>query len=274
MKIDIFDTTKLVKLDFDETDEQLFSDPLGHCIQNYDILNELDTQEGYLNTMLGTSTGIMAFAAAFPPAALLILPGVIGLERAFEYKIIIQRLRSVTKTLLENFGDRGIQITLRVKTDKALIDLFVKMPDRRFFALMLRSNGEGSARWREEKQKFFLHKTGKKSQKWDAMTLTAKQLKSVLHLKDLKSPLVGNTVADRRRQVIKTIVLCNKTKIHPDNLSQYWADFGRIKANDHQALKIQDDGVFYVVEEKNLIDFLLMPEKLVISGKKGNNRTV
>lgn len=264
MDINIVDTTKLVKSDFDEADEQLLSDPLGHCIQNYDILNALDVQEGYLNKMLGISGAGMAFACSFPPAALLVLPSLIGLERAMEYKIIISRLRSVTKDLLENFGNNGIKITLRVKTDKALIDLFIKMPDKRFFALMLRSNGESSVRWREDKQKFFIHRRGKKAQKWDAMTQTAKQLKSVLHLKDLKSFLVGNTVADRRRQVIKVIVLCNKTTIYPDNLSEHWADFGRLHATDHKVLRVQDDGVFYVAEQKNLIDFLLLPEKLVV----------
>lgn len=245
-------------LDPIEIDQPLISNPLGDYIQNGDIITKLDTEETSLNLLLAISSSLTIAGAGFPPAALLTIAGAVGVERALEYKIIIQRLRSITAMLLDKFNDE-IEITLRVKINTSLIDLLIRMPDKRPFALLLRSNGDSAVRWREDKQQFFVYKVGKTASKWNAMTRTAENLKSTFYLKDLKSPLLGTSRTDRNRTIVKAVVLCNKTTIYRDHAPEYWVNFGRTQ--NRKVLKVYKDLLFYVVEQENLINFLLSPEK-------------
>jgi hypothetical protein len=242
-------------LDCQEIIKPLISYPDGDYIQNRNILTELEAEEKRLTVAYGISAFLTAASLFTPaPGAAFATHAVTGFT--LEYMVRVKRIYNVTKMLLERFEDEGITITLRVQTNLAIIDLFVKMPDRRSFALLLRSNENGAVKWREDKQKFFIYKVGKKPRKWDSMTRTIEQLKSTIYLKDLKSPLLGTSRADRNRPINKVVVLCSSTTIHPDHAPEFWSEFGRTRA-----LQIYKDGLTCIIERQNLTDFLLPPQK-------------
>ena len=242
-------------LDCQEIIKPLISYPDGDYIQNRNILTELEAEEKRLTVAYGISAFLTAASLFTPaPGAAFATHAVTGFT--LEYMVRVKRIYNVTKMLLERFEDEGITITLRVQTNLAIIDLFVKMPDRRSFALLLRSNENGAVKWREDKQKFFIYKVGKKPRKWDSMTRTIEQLKSTIYLKDLKSPLLGTSRADRNRPINKVVVLCSSTTIHPDHAPEFWSEFGRTRT-----LQIYKDGLTCIIERQNLTDFLLPPQK-------------
>jgi hypothetical protein len=179
-------------------------------------------------------------------------------EESAEYEVRMSRLISTIEMLLTYFGDDGIKATLRVKTNENdIIDFFVKMPDGRQFAIVLRSNGNAFLKWREDKRSFYVYKKGRKGMnKWDSMNSAIDKLKSTIDLKKQKSPLLGLTRSEQNRPINKVIVLCDGTKIATNNLPEYWTDFGLTKA-----LRIYKDSLTYVVEQDNLIDFLQLPVK-------------
>lgn len=243
-------------LDRQEIIKPLISYPDGDYIQNRNILTELEAEEKRLTLAYGIGSFLTAASLFSPtyPFTAFASHAVSGFT--LEYMVRVRRIYTVTKMLLECFEDEGITITLRVKTNLAIIDLFVKMPDRRSFALLLRSNGNGAVKWREDKQKFFIYKVGKKPRKWDSMTRTIEQLKSTIYLKDLKSPLLGTSRADRNRPINKVVVLCSSTTIHPDHAPEFWSEFGRTRA-----LQIYKDGLTCIIEQQKLTNFLLPPQK-------------
>jgi hypothetical protein len=243
-------------LNSQEIIKPLISYPEGDYIQNRNILIELEAEEKRLMLAYGIS-GFLTTASLFSPTyPFTTFAGGAVTGFTMEYIMRVRRIYAVTQMLLECFEDEGITITLRVQTNLAIIDLFIKMPDRRSFALLLRNNGDGAVKWREDKQKFFIYKVGKKPCKWDSMTRTIEQLKSTIYLKDLKSPLLGTSRADRNRPINKVVVLCGSTTIHPDHAPEFWSEFGRTRT-----LQIYKDGLTCIVEQQKLTNFLLPPEK-------------
>lgn len=247
---------KTNSLDDKQIIRPLISLPDGDYIQNRDILVELEAEENRLMVAYGISSFLATASLVLPIYPLGTLAGAAASGLSIEYFTRVRRIYSVTKMLLESFEKDGIVITLRVKTNIALIDLFVKMPDKRAFALLLRNHDTGKVKWRDDKQLFYIYKVGKKPRRWDSLTKTIEQLQSTIYLKNLKSSLLGTSSAERNRPINKVVVLCGNTTIHPDNAPEFWVEFGRAKA-----LKIYKDVVTYVVEQENLINFLLPPAK-------------
>lgn len=234
--------------------------------QNYDALERLEIERNAANGKY-ILDGV---AVELPPlmnSHLRIDRGPDG-DNDPEYKVRMDRLISIIKMLLDHFGDDGIKVTLRVKTQERfgegkeeekrnnIIDFFIKMPDGRSFALVLRSNGETFVKWREDKQSFYVQKKGRKGMnKWHSMDSAIENLRSTIELKHQKSPLLGTSRSDRNRPINKAIVLCGNTKIANTNSPDLWVDFGLAKA-----LRIYKDSLTYVVEQASLIEFLSLPE--------------
>lgn len=243
----------------DEVIKPLISDPNAEerWIQNYDILAELETEETKLKTTYGIADFLCVTPALLPIASISENPQLLDIGINAEYLTRVNRLYSTTKMLLDTFGDDGIKITLRVEVSNGVIDLFVRTNDKRNFGLLLRSNGTSSVRWREDKQEFFIYRTGKASKKWTSLSTDAQKLKSTMEFKQSKSLLLGTSRADRDRAIVKTIVLCGNTKLYPGHADDL-ANFGRTKA---LPLKIDGQNTVLLVEQQNLIDFVLLPEK-------------
>jgi hypothetical protein len=237
----------------------LISDPNSeNCwIQNYDILAQLETEEAKLKATYGLASFLGIAPTLLPTSSVSENPQLLSVGITAEYLTRVNRLYSTTKMLLDTFGDDGITITLRVEVSNGLIDLFVRTNDKRNFGLLLKSNGTSSVRWREDKQDFVIYRTGKSLKKWTSLSTDAQKLKSTMEFKQSKSPLLGTSRADRDRPIVKAIVLCGNTKLHSAHADALTV-FGRTKA---LPLKIDGQNTVLLVEQQNLIDFVLPPAK-------------
>jgi hypothetical protein len=228
-------------------------------LQNYEALEALKT-EFYRHIKAWISiAGVGVAAMLAPQVAVPYMIAFGGVMLTKEYTVRLARLIEVTKSLLEAYGDDGITVTPRVKTDSAILDLLVRMPDKRVFVLMLRTGSkESTIIWREDIKKFRMRKKGEKSQKrCSSLDKAIEELNTFVDLKRDKHPLIGITSAERKAPVMKVIVLSPQTRISESNPSEAIVSFG----NAARVLKIVTSSTTYVVESKDLVDFLASPKK-------------
>jgi hypothetical protein len=228
-------------------------------LQNYEALEALKT-EFYRHIQAWISiAGVGVAAMLAPQVAVPYMVAFGGVLLTKEYTVRLTRLIDVIKALLEAYGDDGIIITPRVKTDSATIDLFVRMPDKRVFVFMLRTGSkESTIIWREDIQQFRMRKKGQKSQKrCSSLDKAIEELNTFIDLKRDKHPLMGVTSAERKAPLMKAVVLSQQARISESNPSEALVSFG----NAARVLKIATSSTTYVVESKDLVDFLANPKK-------------
>jgi hypothetical protein len=166
------------------------------------------------------------------------------------------RLLSVVKMLVEQYFDSIQKIGLEMTTDSHLIDIFLKLKDKRSIAIMLRSNGKSKIKWRDDKKSFYVAKSGKSP--------AIQALKSTIVWKDRPSPFLGNGQKERKRPIIKVIVLCHGTRLNSNNAPELWDTFGQARV-----LRVYDETLVFVVEQDDLIKFL--SPTVAESCQTGNN---
>ena len=193
-------------------------------------------------------------AVGFTGMPIIALIGAIGTLISLELSVSVDRIVSVLELLLDEFKNEGITITPRVKTNSGVTDLFVRTADGRYFAFLLRSNGDSKVKWREDRQGFFVVKKGGTS-KWSEVYSLGERLNSAtLYLKEQKNPLLGSSNTERKKNIVKAIVLTSQTRIDPNNDPALLVDFGRTKA-----LRVKTEATFYLVDKASVADFLRKP---------------
>lgn len=245
--------------DFDENsgfDDSLLqtgkSNTENGYLQNEEALKYFKKKQSDWTSILAATAG--ASAVGFLGMPIVALVGAIGTLLSLELSISVDRIVSVMELLLEEFKDEGITITPRVKTNNGVTDLFVRTADGRYFAFLLRSNGDSKVKWREDRQGFFVVKKGGTS-KWSEVYSLGERLNSAtLYLKEQKNPLLGSSNTERKKNIVKAIVLTSKTRIDPNNDPALLVDFGRTKA-----LRVKTEATFYLVDKASVADFLRKP---------------
>ena len=223
-------------------------------LQNEVALEKYKKERRKLNDFAISITAA-ASAAFFVGVYVLAVPGVVASRGILEYSTPIDFIVKVMEILLEEFKAEGITITPRVKTAEGMIDLLIRTADRRYFALMLRSNGDSKVNWREDRQELFV--MNKRTAKWTGIySLGQKISKIMLHLKAEKNSLMGSSNTERNKITVKAIVLTSKTKIDPDNDPLVLVNFSSSKV-----LRVQADTVIHIVNQEDLVNFLNSPSK-------------
>ena len=93
-----------------------------------------------------------------------------GESKSFNFKQRIEYLYSVTKMLLDNYGE-SIKLSLRVTVEGKIIDLFVRVQSKRAFALMVRSYEDTFVSWHLDKKDFYVTtKRRKGTDKWNSLS--------------------------------------------------------------------------------------------------------
>lgn len=229
-------------------------------LQNYDALKYLKEKQTQWSNVLKVSGGVTAggLISSNPGLALV---GAVGGLIATELSTPVDRLVTVTEMLLTAFGKEGITVTPRVKTDLGIIDLLVKMPDRRTFAFTLRSKGDSWVKWREDRQNFFAvtrRRGGTRITKWSDLIKLGQNLNEMtLVLKKQKNPLLGVSNTERNKIVTKAIVLTSKTRVDPNNDPALFVNFGRAKV-----LRVHVESFIHILNLEDLANFLRDPEKV------------
>ena len=135
-----------------------------------------------------------------------------------------------------------------------MIDLIVRTADGRYFALLLRSNGESKVLWRADRQEFYTVRKVAKS-KWSGLELSGERLnRMMLFLKQERNPLVAINNIERKKGFTKVVMLTGKTRLDPNNDPALMVKFGRTTA-----LRMSDTSTYYLVDRANLGDFLRKP---------------
>lgn len=230
-------------------------------LQNYEALEQLQQERNQLINIAAIGGAIAAMPAlvAVPIiGSLIVIPGFGLTLLSAEYLSRVSRLSIAMELLLERFGNEGIKITPRIKTEEGIIDLFVKMPDKRSFAFMLRNNGISSVKWRVDKQAFYINRKGKTgTKKWDSVTEAIEKLDKLTRLlRKQKSPILGSSSNERSKPITKAIVLAGQTRIDPNNEASLFTEFGSAKV-----LRVHTDVITYVTQSEDLINFLLPADR-------------
>ena len=223
-------------------------------LQNYEAVNRLESESDLLAKVIIGGTvvsSLLGLFSAINPALSLGGIAISGILTQSDYLWRVRRLYLVAKSILDYFGDDNIVLTPRVRTDLATIDLLVRMPDKKMYALMIRSTDDSSVIWREDRQEFFAKKKGKNAKKADSLTKAIVDLQTISYLKKTKHPVVGKTSSERSAPLIKAIVLAPGARIFADDDSPLWVEFGQARV-----LKIQTNSITYVVEHDDLIKFI------------------
>ena len=191
--------------------------------------------------------------------------GAAAAMKALSIATSFDRLIVIVKLLLDAFKDE-ITIIPKVKTDAGKIELFVKTKDGRLFAFESRSSGTSQIKWREDRQDFFINsRTSKgkpRSKKWGELNSVSASLnQAVLALKRDKNEIMGKTNTEKKRPVIKAIILTGKTGVDPKNDATLFVDFGKLKKEDCKVLRVATDTVILLVNQEDLVDFLMPREK-------------
>lgn len=228
--------------------------------QNWDAVNRLGKESDILAKGVLTSftvSEILVILSLLNPAI-----GFVSWALTFaffkrEYIWRVRRLYIVAKSILDHYGNDNVVLTPRVKTDKATIDLLVRMPDKKMYALAIRSSKDtSSVIWREDRQEFFTIKKGKSANRATALTKVIESLQTISYLRKIKHPLMGITASERNAPLIKAIVLAPGARIMADKDSPLWTEFGGARV-----LKIQTTSITYIVECNDLINFLRPVQK-------------
>jgi hypothetical protein len=167
----------------------------------------------------------------------------------------VNRLTNTIELLLTSFGDNGLKLTIEVTTEFGVIDLFVKMADQRNFALMLRSNESNHILWDETRKQFYLRHIGIRGLKhWSTTTQILETFDQRTNwLQKVKSPIIGATAAQRKKPIIRAIVLTGATqldKLHHDPEAR--VNFGHTRV-----VKIDAGYTTYLLQSADLVKFLL-----------------
>ncbi|WP_373543512.1 hypothetical protein [Chamaesiphon sp.] len=251
-------------------------DPNASCLECLDrnLLSASDRERdrypinrSALNDLQVMQDEIIAVAdskAIFGYALIILLkPSIANSELAAAQKRLgeaitrINRLTDIIGLLLTNFGDSGLKLTIEVKTELGVIDLFVKMADLRNFALMLRSNGNNYIMWQKDRKQFYIRHTGIRGLKhWGTTTQILETFNLQTNwLQKVKSPIIGSTASQRKKPIIRAIVLTGETeldKLHHDPEAK--VDFGRTKV-----VKIDAGYTTYLLQSIDLVKFLMPP---------------
>jgi hypothetical protein len=245
--------------DFDENsgfDDSLLqtgkSNTENGYLQNEEALEYFKKKQSDWTSILKATAGTTAVGLLGIPIVALL--GSIATLISLQLSMTIDRIVSVMEILLSEFKNEGITITPKVKTNDGTIDLFVRTADGRYFAFLLRSNGESKIKWREDRQGLFAIKKGG-TREWSEGNSFGKRMdSSVLSLKEQKNPLLGSSNTERKKYTVKAIILTGATRIDPGNDPALLVDFGRTKA-----LRVQTEATFYVVDKISVADFLRKP---------------
>lgn len=241
----------------------LYQTEESEYLQNFEALKYLQTKRelwyklSYSATIATFVTAIVSFGFASGGAAAAL--------KALMIATSFDRLILIVELLLKTFGNE-ITITPKIKTNDGEIELFVKTSDGRLFAFESRSSGTSQIKWREDRQDFFINsRTSKgkpRSKKWAELVDVGTNLnRAVLALKGGKSEIMGITKTEQKRPVIKAIILAGNTEVDPSNDSELFVDFGKLNKKERKVLRVATDRVILLVNQQNLVDFLMPREK-------------
>ncbi|PSB33931.1 hypothetical protein [Stenomitos frigidus] len=154
--------------------------------------------------------------------------------------------------LLDAFERQEIIITPRLEVpDNGSLDLFVRFPNppKAVFTIGLRSNGESTIFFNEQKEGLCLRRKRGGFKTWQVDLFRRFALQE-FWLRKNRQDLFGQSSRDKNRPAVKLLVLTGKTKLgkHSEHL---YAMIG-----DQKVLSVRNRVSLFIMEEEQLIPFI------------------
>ncbi|HEY9645076.1 MAG TPA: hypothetical protein V6C88_01835 [Chroococcidiopsis sp.] len=198
----------------------------------------------------GAGTALLAgIAVANPLLALSALPplGLLGkqLQKASQIYLSMGRL-------LDAFEPQGVIITPQLAVpENGGLDLFIRFPHppKAVFTIGLRSNGESTLFFNEQKEALFVRRKHGGLKPWQVDLFRRFALQE-FWLRKNRPMLFGQSSRDKNRPAVKLLVLTGKTKLgnHSDHLYT--------TVGDQTVLSVRNRVSLFIMEEHQLIPFI------------------
>ncbi|HEY9906978.1 MAG TPA: hypothetical protein V6D18_05145 [Thermosynechococcaceae cyanobacterium] len=184
----------------------------------------------------------------FSPLA---LAGVVPSTTALNLIQKSAQLEQVIPVLLKGFEEEGIQVfaSLPVEGQQDL-DLFVRFPDKTFFAIAVRSKGRSKIVYSENVEDLRIkRKAGTASNKWKPNPLQELNDQEIW-LRKNRRDLFGGSSRDSRRPVVKILALWGETSVgsHPEHLYS--------KVGSSSYLVLRKTGTICMLQADQLVSFI------------------
>ena len=208
-------------------------------------------QEDRLLSAVYYSLGSLLAAGTvfFSPSGVLTLPPMWLLLRRIHK---VNQIRRSMTALLDTFKDQGIDIIPRLEIPgQSSLDLFARFPSKQLFAIALRSQGKSTIFYNEADEALYIRRQqgGRGLNLWtpDHVQQLSDQ---EFWLRGNQSDLFGKSSRDKRRPLVKLLVLTGQTRLgkHSEHL---YAMIGNQKI-----LLLRKRASVYVLEEEQLTDFV------------------
>ena len=219
-------------------------------LNNRQALEQLQQEQEHLTrSCYGVGAALAAGFAINPLLAFCSLPplGTVVTQLQKTSQIYLNMGR-----LLEAFEDNSVIITPRLSVpDNGSLDLFVRFPNppKAVFTIGLRSNGESTIFFNEQKESLCLRRKRGGFKAWQVDLFRRFALQE-FWLRKNRQDLFGQSSRDKNRPAVKLLVLTGKTKLgkHAEHLYA--------KIGEQKVLSVRNRVSLFVMEEEQLIPFI------------------
>jgi len=154
--------------------------------------------------------------------------------------------------LLDAFESQDVIITPRLSVpENGSLDLFIRFPNppKAVFTIGLRSNGESTIFFNEQKESLCLRRKRGGFKAWQVDLFRRFALQE-FWLRKNRQDLFGQSSRDKNRPAVKLLVLTGKTKLgkHAEHLYA--------KIGEQKVLSVRNRVSLFVMEEEQLIPFI------------------
>lgn len=224
---------------------------------NQAALQRLESEDSWLTTAYSAAGAVASTKVVLPEPMTEVgsfLTGMVGgpllLKRTQKINSILRNARALN----EAFKEQQIQIFPDLPVpERGRLDMLLKFPippRKTLFAVALRSQGKATIFYHEKKQSLHVRQDKGGLKLWKPDHIEQLALQEVWLRQNRQQELFGTSHRDKRRSVVKLLVLTGQTKLGQHNESLY-ANIG-----DQRVLLLQRRSTIYVLEEKQLLLFI------------------
>ncbi len=224
---------------------------------NQAALQRLEEENSWLTTAYSAASSVVAGSVFIPePVTKLggFLTGMVGGSLLLKRTQKINSILRNAKALDEAFKEQQLQIFPDLPVpERGRLDMLLKFPvppRKTLFAVALRSQGKATIFYHEQKQALYIRQYQGGLKLWKPDHIEQLALQEFWLRQNRQQELFGTSHRDRRRSVVKLLVLTGQTKLGQHN-EELYTDIG-----DQRILLLQRRSSIYVLEEKQLLPFI------------------
>lgn len=224
---------------------------------NQSALQQLEEEDSWLTTAYSAGDSVDTTTVLLPEPVTEVggfLTGMVAgsllLKRTQKINSILRNARALD----EAFKEQKLQIFPDLPVpERGRLDMLLKFPippRKTLFAVALRSQGKATIFYHEQKQALYIRQDKGGLKLWKPDHIEQLALQEFWLRQNRQQELFGISQRDKRRSVVKLLVLTGQTKLGQHNESLY-TDIG-----DQRVLLLQRRSTIYVLEEKQLLPFI------------------